>query len=172
MGSFSYVMVSQFDRKSPPLLESILNNSIVVLEGQNYLFWHVWKLWNHLLAIGVYVVVDLHLLTGQRRKEIIDLVAVNHVDWYLEIEPINASQVWVGSIANILMNLESVRCIHREYRVSLSAEIFNYTALVIIRLKGVFGNSEDVLDSSWNYSSISASLSMESVCFSRLRWPE
>ena len=172
MRSFSYLMVSQFYRKRPSLLESILHNCIVVLESQNYLFWHVRKLRNNLLAIGVYIVVDLHLLTGQRSKEIIDFVTVDHVDWYLEIEPINASHVWVSSIANILMNLESVRRIHWENRVSLGAEIFNHTALVIIRLEGVFGNSEDILDSPWNDSSISSSLSMEGICFSWLRWPE
>ena len=33
-----------------------------------------------MLAIGVYVVVDLHLLAGLRSKEIIDFVTVNHVD--------------------------------------------------------------------------------------------
>ena len=172
MGSFSYVMVSQFDRKSPSLFESILYNRIVVLESQNYLFWHVWKLGNDLLAIGVYVVVDLHLLAGLRSKEIIDFVTVNHVDWYLEIESINASHVWVSLVADLLMNLESVWCIHWENRVGLSSEIFDYTALVIIRLEGVFGNSEDILYCSWNNSSISSGLSVEGVRFSRLRWPE
>ena len=147
MRSLSYIVISQFHRKCSPFLKGVLNNRIIVFQSQDNFLWHVRKFGDHLLALRVDIVINFDFTTWLGRQEIVDFVAVYHINWHLKVKSIDVRYVWVRPICIVilvkksLMHLESVWCIYWKNRIGFCTEIFDDTTLIIIRFKGVLWDS-------------------------------
>lgn len=177
-------MVCHLHRNCLPFLKRVLDDNVVLLKVKDESLCHVYESGYHLLRNGINVVFFRNFFTWFVGQQVVDLVAVDHVDWGLNEHSILNSVVIFARIA-ITVDLDlgvalkdglwdaklvAFCGIYRKNRLRISAKVFDqaWAINLVSDVVSVLYDCEYVLNSPRNYTTFLPNLSMKRVSLSGL----